>query len=111
MTSIDQVQASFEAGDERTRQVILKAGHYLGLSLANLIGVLNIQRIMLTGDMTRFGDTWLNVVKEAMHSSALSRLSDNTRIELGVLDYRAAILGTSAFPLLDDYSILFLQEE
>ncbi len=111
MTSIDQVQAAFEAGDERTRQVILKAGHYLGLSLANLIGILNIQRIMLTGDMTRFGDTWLNVVKEAMHSSALSRLSDNTRIELGVLDYRAAILGTSAFPLLDDYSILFLQEE
>jgi N-acetylglucosamine repressor len=111
MSSIDQVQASFEAGDERTRQVIMKAGHYLGLSLANLIGVLNIQRIMLTGDMTRFGDAWLDVVKEAMHSSALSRLSDNTRIELGVLDYRAAILGTSAFPLLDDYSILFLQEE
>jgi predicted NBD/HSP70 family sugar kinase len=111
MTSIDQVQASFEAGDERTRQVILKAGHYLGLSLANLVGVLNIQRILLTGDMTRFGDAWLNVVKEAMHSSALSRLSDNTRIELGVLDYRAAILGTSAFPLLDDYSILFLQED
>jgi N-acetylglucosamine repressor len=111
MSSIDQVQASFEAGDERTRQVIMKAGHYLGLSLANLIGVLNIQRIMLTGDMTRFGDAWLDVVKEAMHSSALSRLSDNTRIELGVLDYRATILGTSAFPLLDDYSILFLQEE
>jgi N-acetylglucosamine repressor len=111
MTSIDQVQAAFEAGDERTRQVILKAGHYLGLSLANLIGVLNIQRIILTGDMTRFGEAWLKVVKDAMHSSALSRLSDNTRIELGVLDYRAAILGTSAFPLLDDYSILFLQAE
>jgi len=111
MSSIDQVQASFEAGDERTRQVIMKAGHYLGLSLANLIGILNIQRIMLTGDMTRFGDAWLNQVKEAMHSSALSRLSETTRIELGVLDYRAAILGTSAFPLLDDYSILFLKED
>ncbi|MBN2258324.1 MAG: ROK family transcriptional regulator [Anaerolineaceae bacterium] len=111
MTSIDQVQASFEAGDESTRQVIMKAGHYLGLSLANLIGVLNIQRIMLTGDMTRFGDAWLKAVKESMHSSALSRMSENTLIELGVLDYRAAILGTSAFPLLDDYSILFLQKD
>ena len=40
MTSIDQAQAAFEAGDERTRQVILKAGHYLGMSLANLIGIL-----------------------------------------------------------------------
>jgi N-acetylglucosamine repressor len=110
MTTIDQVQAAFEAGDANARRIIAKGAHYLGISLANLIGTLNIQKIVLTGDMTRLGNAWLEVVKSSMQDAALSRLSENTRVELGVLDYRACILGASAYLLLDDYSLLFLRE-
>ena len=45
-----------------------------------------------------------------MRNAALERLSENTKLELGTLDYRACILGASAFLLLDDYSLLFQQE-
>lgn len=110
MTSLDQVQAACTAGDKKAQQIISKASHYLGISLANLIGTLNIQKIVFTGDMTRFGDAWLGAVKSSMQSAALSRLAKDTRIELGSLDYRACILGASAFPLLDDYSLLFTRE-
>ncbi|MBP8789140.1 MAG: ROK family transcriptional regulator [Azonexus sp.] len=111
MTSIDEAQAAYEAGDKKAQQIVAKAGHYLGISLANLIGTLNIQKILLTGDMTRFGNAWLDIVKSSMQSAALSRLSEGTQIELGALDYRACILGASAFLLLDDYSLLFLREK
>jgi N-acetylglucosamine repressor len=110
MTSIDQVQSALEAGDANAQRIITKAAHYLGISLANLIGTLNIQKIVLTGDMTRLGNAWLDVVISSMHGAALSRLSDNTKVELGVLDYRACILGASAYLLLDDYSLLFKRE-
>jgi N-acetylglucosamine repressor len=110
MTSIDQVQTAFEAGDANARRVIAKAGHYLGISLANLIGTLNIQKIILTGDMMRFGNAWLDIVTSSMQSAALARLSDGTHLELGALDYRACILGASAFLLLESYSPLFIRE-
>lgn len=110
MTSIDQVQSALEAGDANALRIITKAAHYLGISLANLIGTLNIQKIVLTGDMTRLGKAWLDVVKSSMQDAALSRLSENTKVELGVLDYRACILGASAYLLLDDYSLLFKRE-
>jgi N-acetylglucosamine repressor len=110
MTSIDQVQSALEAGDANARRIVTKGAHYLGISLANLIGTLNIQKIVLTGDMTRLGNAWLDVVISSMQSAALSRLSENTKVELGVLDYRACILGASAHLLLDDYSLLFMRE-
>lgn len=109
-SSLDEVQTAFLSGDRRAIKVVENAAHYLGISLANLIGTLNIQKIVLTGDMTRFGGKWLEAVNASMRNAALGRLSDNTKLELGTLDYRACILGASAYLLLDDYSLLFQQD-
>jgi len=105
--SLDEAVSAFDSGDARAVQAIRTAAHYLGISLANLIGILNIQKIVLTGDMTRFGMAWMDEVNVSMRNSALARISENTKLELGTLDYRACILGASAFLLLDDYSLLF----
>ena len=108
--SLDKVKSAFDSGDANSKKVVTQAAHYLGISLANLIGALNIQKIVITGDMTRFGDAWLDVVNASMQNAALSRLSENTSLKFGALDYRACILGASAFLLLDDYSLLYKRE-
>ncbi|MCX6058530.1 MAG: ROK family transcriptional regulator [Chloroflexi bacterium] len=110
MDSLDDVISSFQNGNAKAISVIGKAGNYLGASLANLIGTLNIQKIVLTGDMTRFGKKWLDAVSTSMQTSAFSRLTEGTKLEIGKLDYRACILGASAFLLLHDYSLLFNEE-
>ena len=110
LDSLEQAQACFDSGDPRAQEVITRAAHYLGISLANLIGLLNIQKVILTGEMTRFGVTWLEAVNASMRNAALLRLFENTQLELGKLDYRACILGASAFLLLNGYSLLFKHE-
>jgi len=110
MDSLDAVQSAFEAGNSTAKNIIARAGHYLGISLAGLIGTLNIQKIVLTGDMTRFGAPWLESVNASMQNAALTRMSEGTRLDLGALDFRACILGASAFLLLDGYSLLFTEE-
>lgn len=107
MKSLDAVYSAFESGDSKVTETIDRAAHYLGVSLANLIGTLNIQKIVLTGDMTRFGASWFESVNDSMRNAALTRMSDRTQLELGALDYRACILGASAFLLQDGYSPLF----
>lgn len=109
LNSLDDARRAFDAGDANAVQAVADAAHYLGISLANLIGTLNIQKIVLTGDMPRFGDVWLNAVNQSMRNAALTRMAENTELELGALDYRACILGASVFPLLDDYSLLFMR--
>lgn len=110
MNSLDEVVSSFHAGNSTASAVIENAGRYLGISLANLIATLNIQKIVLTGDMTRFGEKWLKAVDVSMQTGALTRIAEGTKLEIGKLDYRACILGASAFLLLDDYSLLFNEE-
>jgi len=110
MDFLEDVISSFQAGDPNANAVVEKAGHYLGASLANLIGTLNIRKIILTGDMTHFGEKWLNAVNASMQTGALTRMAEDTKLEIGKLDYRACILGASAFLLLHDYSLLFNEE-
>ncbi len=61
--------------------------------------------------MTRFGARWLEAVERSMKEGALSYIAEGTQLEMGKLDYRACILGASAFMLLDSYSLLFQRNE
>jgi len=104
--NFDLLVQAFAASDPLARQVVLQAGHALGGVIASLVGVLNINRIILSGDMTRFGRPWLDAIQETMTQSALSRLVQETRLEIGQLGVNSVLLGTSAL-LLRDYSLLF----
>lgn len=111
MASLEEVFLAFQDGNPKAKAVVGKAGQFLGASLANLIGTLNIQKIVLTGDMTRFGKEWLGAVNTSMLTGAFFRMAEDTKLEIGKLDYRACILGAAAFVLLDDYSFLFNEED
>lgn len=109
--SLAEVESKFAAGDALARKVVLEAGQALGESIGFLIGALNIREIILTGDMARFGELWLNAVRQAMLQSALGRLTQEAQLEIGKLDYRACILGAAAHFLMDGYALLFRQPE
>jgi predicted NBD/HSP70 family sugar kinase len=111
VTALAAVETKFLWGDPAVREIVLEAGHHLGRALAGLVGALHIQKIVLTGDVTRFGEPWLQAVRETMLQSALGRMTQETQLELGKLDDRACLLGSSAYLLLDDYSLLFPQKE
>ena len=106
---LDTLESAFAAKDPLAQRVIFDAGHYLGLSIASLISMLNVQRFVLIGDMTRFGQPWLEIVREAATHATLTKLAEGTRIEVGKLDYRGCMMGASALTLLNGYSLLFAQ--
>ncbi|HLO16268.1 MAG TPA: ROK family protein, partial [Anaerolineales bacterium] len=83
------VEAKFCADDPSVKEIVLKAGRYLGTAIGSLVGTLNIKKVILTGDMTRFGEEWLDAVRQAMSQSALGRMVQETQLEIGKLDYRA----------------------
>jgi N-acetylglucosamine repressor len=107
--NLSALEAACKTDDLLAKRVVTDAARYLGASLANLISVLNIRKIVLTGDMPCFGEFWLNSVREAMMQAALTRMAQDTQLEMGSLEFRACILGASAFMLLENYSLLFLQ--
>lgn len=109
--TLEQIKSAYVADDPLAVRVVNDAASALGGSIADLVSILNIQKIVLTGDMTIFGEPWLQIIRDTMNQAALARIAQNTQIEIGQLDFRACILGASAFMLLDDYSLLFTHRD
>jgi len=105
--SLTSIEAAWQANDPLARRVVSDAAHYMGTSIANLIGILNIQKIVLTGDMACFGEEWLQSVRDSMMQAALTRMAQDTQLEFSTLEFKACLLGASAFMLLENYSLLF----
>lgn len=109
--SLDRIKSAYLENDPLALRVVSEAASALGESIANLISVLNIHRIVLTGDMTIFEEPWLQTIQESMSEAALTRIAQDTQIEIGQLDFRGCILGASAYMLLEDYSLLFTMRD
>lgn len=103
--TLESVEQAFHAGDPIAVQVVLEAGRYLGIAVAGLVAVLNIERVVLVGDMTRFGAPWLEAVREGLSHSVLTQLAESTSLEIGTLKDNGVILGASAL-VTHDHSLL-----
>jgi glucokinase-like ROK family protein len=108
--SLNSLKHAFRAGDPLAQKVVADSGHYLGGAIASLVSTLNIQKFILIGDMTQFGEAWLAAICEKMAQGTLKKLAEGTSIEIGKLDSQDTILGASALMLLDGYSLLFMQQ-
>jgi N-acetylglucosamine repressor len=104
--TLDTIEQAFTSGDPLARQVVLETGRYMGMAVSSLVGTLDIQKIVLTGDMTRFGQPWLEAIQGIISQATLSRLAQETQIEIGLLGEDNIILGASAM-LANNYSLLF----
>jgi predicted NBD/HSP70 family sugar kinase len=93
---------AFTEGDPLACQVVLEAGHYLGLAVSSLVGTLNIHKIVLSGEMTLFGPSWLEAIQETLNRNAFTLLAQETRLDIGQLGRNRIVLGASALLLTGD---------
>lgn len=96
---IDIVSQAFAAGDDTVRTLITEVGHYLGFAAANLVGILNINRIVIAGRVARFGQTLLEPIKQEIKRRSLPGLADETVVEISALGPDIVILGAAALLL------------
>jgi glucokinase-like ROK family protein len=106
--NLEILEEAFKAGDPLTQELVLKTAHYIGGAVSNLVGILNIQKIVLKGDMTCFGHSWLDKIRSVMMNYSLGHPLNNTRVEIGQLGEDAVILGAAAV-FANNYSYLFAQ--
>jgi predicted NBD/HSP70 family sugar kinase len=102
LLDIDEVRRALDNGDPLVRQVVHEAGAALGTAIANLVGALNVQRIVIAGGIVALGQELLNVIQEEVLRRSLTALARETEVVFSSLGSRITILGASA---------VFLQQE
>ncbi|HLO32290.1 MAG TPA: ROK family transcriptional regulator [Anaerolineales bacterium] len=104
--NLETIVEAFQAGDPLTRELVLKTADYIGMAISSMVGILNIQKVVLEGDMTRFGTVWLDRIRAVMVNYSLDPTLDSTHVEIGQLGEDATILGAAAV-FANNYSYLF----
>lgn len=104
--TIDTVLQAFAAGDSTIAPLIAEAGRYLGIALANLVGALNIQQVLIGGRLARFGPTLLEPARQEMTRRSLTTLARDTRLEVASLDADIVILGAAALLLTHELGVV-----
>jgi predicted NBD/HSP70 family sugar kinase len=104
--NLESIRNLFLAGDPDIHQIVMDTAYYMGIAIASLVGSFNIHHIVLTGDMTGFGEPWLEAIHQTIARHTLPRLAQDTQVEIGRLGGNGILLGASAL-LANNFSLLF----
>ncbi len=86
--------------------VVQRAGHYLGIAIADLVSILNINNIVLSGNLTGFGDEFLHLVHKKVKNRVLAKMADETSLHYSALGQDNVILGATALVLSKELDLI-----
>ena len=98
-------QASLH-GDPVIAEYMKNACHYLAISISNLVGILNIETVVLAGMLAKFFAPYLEDIAAEICRRSLSSLSKNTRIMLSSLGDDIVTLGAGSLVLKNELELV-----
>ena len=101
--TMDDLALGYDHHDALVEQIVVYTGQYLGRTVAEMVNALNATRIVLWGEIERFGISFLDVVRNELKNCALPVLIENMEISFSNLGDSNILLGCSAMVLSDQF--------
>jgi glucokinase len=98
-TTIERVFAAARAGDLATQAMLNERACYMGISLANLVNILNPELIVLGGIYAQGADLLLPAIEATMRKRAFAHLGERVRLETTSFGRQAGVVGAAALAL------------
>lgn len=80
--NIEELLEMARSGEAGAQAVFARAGEYLGIGIANLINLLNPEKIIISGEGTRAGDFLFCPMQAAVDSHVMPGLDKDTQIQI-----------------------------
>ncbi|MEW5868649.1 MAG: ROK family transcriptional regulator [Chloroflexota bacterium] len=92
----DLLLRAYRAGDRTVRGLIEDVGYYLGMAIAHMVSILNVNQVVLTGSLSRFGDVLVEVIRYQLLRGGLPLLADKVQVSLSTLGKDIVMLGAAS---------------
>jgi predicted NBD/HSP70 family sugar kinase len=86
-------------GDVRCRRAISDAGREIGVAIAGLCNLINPERVIIGGLLSRTGEVLLRPMREAIRRHAVQAAAEHLDVRAAVFVERAELLGSLALAL------------
>ena len=104
--SIEDVAEAFRQGDPYIGEIIRDVSKDLSKVLSVIASGLNIQHIVIAGDLSAFGEDLLRFVTENMKSSVLPAIMQDTKVTASSMGNEIVMYGAAAMILQHELGIL-----
>lgn len=94
LTCEDVVEAA-RSGDKFARTILLDTAGYLGMTIANVVNLLNLEIVVLGGPVMVAGEFLLNAIKEATTKYGFAPLLADCQVVGGNLSNDAGVIGAA----------------
>jgi len=100
-----KVQTALQEGDPLTRALVVEAGRALGVAIAAMVSVLDVERVVLCGEGAALGPVLLEAVRAEVRWRILPRIAERVEIHLSQLGKEAVIFGASAMMIAQFFQL------
>jgi predicted NBD/HSP70 family sugar kinase len=97
--AVEELLHLVQTGDRGARRAVRDAGAAIGRALAMLVNILDIELVVVGGDLAPAGDVLLDSVRDAIERDLVAPAADPLRVVAGTLGDRAEALGAAALIL------------
>jgi len=103
--SAEQVFEQALDGNEACTEVLTQAGRAMGVGLTNLIHIINPEKIVLGGGVSKAQQFILPAIRETIQASALTQSASRTQVEITKLGDDATLIGAVTLLLVDVFEL------
>ena len=89
------VYESARGGDRLSREIFQRMGMYLGVGLANLVNLLNVELMVVGGQVSEAWDFFINPARRELKEMTLGSMGKGVRVEKARCGDDAGILGAA----------------
>jgi len=104
--SLGRVIELAAAGDLRCRRAIADAGRQIGVAVAGLCNIVNPERVIVGGLLSRAGEVLLRPMRDSIRRHAVQAAAATLDVRAAVFVERAELLGAVALALLSSHDRL-----
>jgi len=102
----DIVYKAFHAGDPDLQAKVTEMGTHLGNAIANIVGLLNVESILVGGSLAQLGEPFMEVVRRQVFRRLNPMLPSQTVINLSSLGKDIVIKGAAALLLTNELGLV-----
>jgi predicted NBD/HSP70 family sugar kinase len=106
LLSLSRIVQLAADGDVRCRRAVADAGREIGVAVAGLCNLINPERVIIGGLLSRGGEVLLRPLRESIRRHAVQAAAETVDVRTAVFVERAELLGSVALALLDSYERL-----
>jgi len=103
--TLSQIVDQASGGDLRCRRALADAGREIGVAIAGLCNLINPERVIVGGLMSRAGEVLLRPLRESIRRHAVQAAAETVDVRAAVFVERAELLGSVALALLGSHEV------